>query len=81
MNPYTPQRPLMMDNMQDVSGQKPVFMNESAQEQMHRALLQQNLGSPATTYLPALSLPTDGQTMNVETGAGGAWRGGAPARG
>jgi hypothetical protein len=35
---------------------------------------QQNLGSPATTYLPALSLPTDGQTMNVETGAGGAWR-------
>jgi Rod binding domain-containing protein len=46
MNPYTPQKPLMMDNMQDVSGQRPVFMNESAQEQMHRALLQQNLGSP-----------------------------------
>ena len=46
MNPYTPQRPLMMDNMQDVSGQRPVFMNEAAQEQLHRALLQQNLGSP-----------------------------------
>lgn len=46
MNPYTPQRPLMMNNMQDVSGQQPVFMNESAQEQLHRALLQQNLGSP-----------------------------------
>lgn len=37
----------MMENMQDVSGQRPVFMNESAQEQLHRALLQQNLGSPA----------------------------------
>jgi len=36
----------MMENMQDVSGQKPVFMNESAQEQLHRTLLQQNLGSP-----------------------------------
>ena len=46
MNPYTPQRPLMMDSMQDVSGQRPVFMNEAAQEQLHRALLQQNLGSP-----------------------------------
>jgi hypothetical protein len=46
MNPFTPQKPLMMDNMQDVSGQRPVFMNEAAQEQMHRALLQQNLGSP-----------------------------------
>ena len=46
MNPYIPQKPLMMDNMQDVSGQRPVFMNESAQEQLHRALLQQNLGSP-----------------------------------
>lgn len=46
MNPYIPQKPLMMDTMQDVSGQRPVFMNESAQEQLHRALLQQNLGSP-----------------------------------
>jgi hypothetical protein len=46
MNPFTPQKPLMMENMQDVSGQRPVFMNEAAQEQMHRALLQQNLGSP-----------------------------------
>ena len=46
MNPYMPQRPLMMDNMQDVSGQRPVFMNEAAQDQLHRALLQKNLGSP-----------------------------------
>ena len=46
MNPFIPQRPLMMDNMQDVSGQRPVFMNEAAQDQLHRALLQQNLGSP-----------------------------------
>lgn len=46
MNPFMPKRPLVMDTMQDVSGQKPVFMNEAAQEQLHRALLQQNLGSP-----------------------------------
>lgn len=46
MNPYIPQKSLMMDTMQDVSGQRPVFMNEAAQEQMRRALLQQNLGSP-----------------------------------
>jgi len=45
MNPYINQRPLMQ-NMQDLSGQQPVFMNEAAQDQMHRALLQQNLGSP-----------------------------------
>ena len=46
MNPFITQRPLVMDTMQDVSGQQPVFMNEAAQEQLHRALLQQNLGSP-----------------------------------
>jgi hypothetical protein len=46
MNPYISQRPLMAQSMQDLSGQRPVFMNESAQEQLHRALLQQNLGSP-----------------------------------
>lgn len=46
MNPFITQRPLVMDTMQDVSGQRPVFMNEAAQEQLHRALLQQNLGSP-----------------------------------
>ena len=33
-----------------------------------------NTGSPATENLPVLTLPTDGQAMDVETEAGGEWR-------
>jgi hypothetical protein len=33
-----------------------------------------NTGAPATSALPVLTLPTDGQAMDVETDAGSEWR-------